>query len=92
MNTADSAEFRLLRKKMVEEQLIPNGIVQKELINAFLNVPRHKFVPEEHIYKSYKDTPLPIGYFVALVVFERCGSLVERCIFVGVTYNSHVNR
>ncbi|MGI9553466.1 MAG: protein-L-isoaspartate O-methyltransferase family protein, partial [Thermodesulfobacteriota bacterium] len=62
MNTQDFYNFNLKRSKMVEEQLASNGIVQKELLNAFLTVPRHEFVPDEFKDKSYNNSPLPIGY------------------------------
>jgi len=47
---------------MVEEQLIPRGINDKKVIEAFLKVPRHLFVPEEYVHEAYGDYPLPIGY------------------------------
>jgi len=68
-------DFERLRKKMVETQLIPRGIRNKKVIEAFLVVPREKFVPENLKESAYDDTPLPIGegqtisqpYIVALM-------------------------
>jgi len=68
-------DFERLRKKMVETQLIPRGIKDKKVIEAFLIVPREKFVPENLKESAYDDTPLPIGegqtisqpYIVALM-------------------------
>ncbi len=68
-------DFERLRKKMVETQLIPRGIKDKKVIEAFLTVPREKFVPENLKESAYDDTPLPIGegqtisqpYIVALM-------------------------
>jgi len=67
--------FERLRKKMVETQLIPRGIKDKKIIEAFLIVPREKFVSENLKESAYDDTPLPIGegqtisqpYIVALM-------------------------
>ena len=67
--------FDILRKRMVEEQLIPRGVVNKKVLDAFLKVERHKFVPEELRSSAYADYPLPIGegqtisqpYIVALM-------------------------
>lgn len=67
--------FEQLRKQMVETQLIPRGIKDKKVIEAFLKVPREEFVPEEMKKYAYDDTPLPIGkgqtisqpYMVALM-------------------------
>ncbi len=63
------------RRRMVEEQLIPRGIKELLVLNAFRKVPREKFVPFERRDNSYDDFPLPIGeeqtisqpYIVALM-------------------------
>lgn len=54
-------DFKMLREKMVEHQLIPRGISDRRVLNAFLKVERHKFIPEEFIDSAYGDHPLPIG-------------------------------
>lgn len=46
---------------MVETQIILRGVKDQRVINAMLKVPRHKFVPEELIYRAYDDMALPIG-------------------------------
>ena len=48
------------RKDMVETQLLPRGIKDELVIDAFLNVPRECFVIEEYVDNAYDDTPLPI--------------------------------
>ena len=45
-----------------EQGLRANGIRNKQVIQAMLNVPREAFVPQELIPQSYEDFPLPIGY------------------------------
>ena len=50
------------RKKMVTTQLIPRGIVDKNVIDAFLKVPRECFVSDEWKEFAYKDHPLTIGF------------------------------
>jgi len=60
---------------MVEEQLIPRGISNRLVLDAFYKVERHKFIPEEHRDNAYADFPIPIGsgqtisqpYIVALM-------------------------
>lgn len=60
---------------MVEEQLIPRGIKDPRVLEAFRKVPRHKFVPEKYLDSAYGDFPLSIGegqtisqpYMVALM-------------------------
>ena len=54
--------FDILRKKMVEEQLISRGIQDKRVLEAFLKIPRHNFVPDDEKKYAYDDSPLPIGY------------------------------
>lgn len=48
------------RKEMVETQLLPRGIKDPLVIDAFLNVPRECFVIEDYAGNAYDDTPLPI--------------------------------
>lgn len=54
--------FDALRKNMVQQQLIARGdIIDKKVLQAFLNVPRHKFVSDKEQASAYSDFPLPIG-------------------------------
>jgi protein-L-isoaspartate(D-aspartate) O-methyltransferase len=46
---------------MVDQQLRPRGIRDPRLIEAFLRVPRHEFVPPEYALDAYEDHPLPIA-------------------------------
>ena len=55
-------DFTRLRQKMVEQQIKNRGIRNANVLDAFIKVPRHIFVPEEYRNMSYNDTPLPIGY------------------------------
>ncbi|RKY40842.1 MAG: protein-L-isoaspartate O-methyltransferase [Candidatus Omnitrophota bacterium] len=54
--------YQSLRKRMVEEQLIPRGIKDKSVLKAFLNIPREFFVPLGLRKFAYADRPLLIGY------------------------------
>ena len=55
-------KFWLLRELMVKEQLISRGINDKRIVEAFLKVPRHEFVPPSLKEEAYNDYPLPIGF------------------------------
>jgi len=46
---------------MIQSQLLPRGIRQKEVIDAMLSVPRHLFVDTGFRDQVYGDSPLPIG-------------------------------
>jgi len=54
-------DFAILRKRMVQEQLIPRGISDPRVLEAFSRVERHRFIPEEFRQSSYADYPVPIG-------------------------------
>ena len=68
-------DYEILRKRMVEEQLIPRGIKGPRLLDAFYKIERHKFVPEDLSKGAYGDFPISIGegqtisqpYIVALM-------------------------
>ncbi len=54
--------FEEQRKRLVEE-LIKEGILRtREVIDAFMKVPREEFVPEMYRELAYRDHPVPIGY------------------------------
>lgn len=55
-------KFVSLRERMVQEQIIKRGVKNERVIEALLEVPRHKFVPPEYRELAYIDQPLPIGY------------------------------
>jgi protein-L-isoaspartate(D-aspartate) O-methyltransferase len=49
------------RNAMVAGQLIPRGINDSRVLEAFRKVPRHEFIPKEMAGEAYADYPLPIG-------------------------------
>ena len=75
MSSEKDIDFNRQRAAMVSEQLVPRGISDSKVLEAFLNTPRHEFVPEELYKGAYDDYPLPIGgnqtisqpYMVALM-------------------------
>ncbi len=68
-------DYERLRRLMVEHQIRARGVRDPLVLEAFLRVPRHEFVPENLRSMAYDDTPLPIGrgqtisqpYMVALM-------------------------
>ena len=46
---------------MVARQIAARGIRSQRVLEAMSAVPRHLFVPPEHVSKAYADEPLPIG-------------------------------
>jgi protein-L-isoaspartate(D-aspartate) O-methyltransferase len=53
--------FEAERRAMVEYQIRRRGIRDARVLEAMLAVPRHEFVPAEHLASAYDDRPLPIG-------------------------------
>src|SRR3989338_10598268 len=53
--------FEQERKKMAEEQLVARGINDKKVLDAFIKVPRHKFIRQGRISEVYGDYPVSIG-------------------------------
>jgi protein-L-isoaspartate(D-aspartate) O-methyltransferase len=58
---AQSDRFAALRQQMVAMQLRARGISDERVLDAFLRVPRHEFIPEPYRDRAYEDHPLPIG-------------------------------
>jgi len=49
------------QRRMVEEQLIPRGISDPAVLEAFRKVPREKFIDPQYQKLAYIDAPLMIG-------------------------------
>jgi protein-L-isoaspartate(D-aspartate) O-methyltransferase len=56
-----AAEFEAARREMVARQIGGRGIQCARVLDAMCSVPRHLFVPPEHVPKAYADEPLSIG-------------------------------
>ncbi|MDD3642130.1 MAG: protein-L-isoaspartate(D-aspartate) O-methyltransferase [Candidatus Krumholzibacteria bacterium] len=54
-------DYRIARRRMVEEQLMARGIRDERILAAFLEVPRHLFVDPAVGGRAYDDCSLPIG-------------------------------
>jgi len=71
----DKDYYDEFRERMVEVQLIPRGITDRRMLDAFYKVPRHLFIDPADRSLAYGDHPLPIGldqtisqpYIVALM-------------------------
>jgi protein-L-isoaspartate(D-aspartate) O-methyltransferase len=79
------------RFAMVQSQLKKRGISDERVIQAFLDVPRHKFVPKPLREKAYEDHPLDIGngqtisqpYMVAIMTELLALSPNDRVLEIG---------
>lgn len=52
--------FAFLRRHMAKEQLESRGINDRRLLDAFIALPRHRFVPVELWTRCHDDCPLPV--------------------------------
>jgi len=46
---------------MVDRQIRARGVTDERVLDAMLQVPRHRFVDEAQRHRAYDDCPLPIG-------------------------------
>ena len=54
-------DFQAARKRMVDGQIVRRGVTSPRVLEAFLEVPRHLFVPKRQRHFAYQDSPLGIG-------------------------------
>ncbi len=50
------------RERMVERQLVPRGILDRKVLDAMRDVPRHRFIEPRFAHEAYADHPVPIGH------------------------------
>ena len=58
----DGAPFAAARRELVEEGIVALGVEDEAVLDAMLDVPRHRFVTEQYLSQAYDNHPLPIGY------------------------------
>lgn len=56
-----ATDYESERVRMVDHQIRARGIRNASVLQAFLSVPRHEFVPKRLRPDAYRDSPLPIG-------------------------------
>src|SRR4051794_26752837 len=49
------------RAKMVQQHLVERGIKDPRVLQAFRDVPRHRFLPPDKRQNAYDDESIPIG-------------------------------
>ncbi|MCX5851914.1 MAG: protein-L-isoaspartate(D-aspartate) O-methyltransferase [Deltaproteobacteria bacterium] len=83
--------YRSRRQKMVDSQLRSRGIRNVEVLRAMEKIPRHLFIDEGLLDRSYSDGPLPIGerqtisqpYMVALMTEALALQGGEKVLEIG---------
>ena len=80
---ADTDEFAVARRAMVEDQIRRRGIASPRVLEAMLLVPRHEFVPAEFRADAYADKPLPIGEGQTISQPFMVGAMTEALELTG---------
>lgn len=81
----------IARNNMIREQIAARGITDPRILQAFSEVPRHRFVDDYLKYKAYEDYPLTIGlgqtisqpYMVALMTAALNPQPDQRILEIG---------
>ena len=89
--TIEEAKLHAARVEMVNHQLRARGISDKAVLQAFMDVPRDRFLPPELAEQAYEDRPVPIGhgqtisqpFVVALMLQELAPGRRHRVLDVG---------
>lgn len=84
-------DYEVLKKRMIDEQLKPRGINDERVLDVFLKIERHKFIPDNLRVSAYADFPLAIGegqtisqpYIVALMTQELELTGKEKVLEIG---------
>ena len=85
-------DYALLRKRMVEEQIVARGMKDSRILEVMRRVPRHLFVEPGLAHQSYGDSPLPIGegqtisqpYIVAYMLSSLGLSSTDKVLEIGM--------
>lgn len=93
-------DYAVARLNMVEGQLRTNGVTDPALLDAYLSVPRERFVPESLRGAAYVDEDVPIGngrYLMEPLVLARLIMLAEvgaearvLCVGSGTGYDAAI--
>ncbi|UCH85740.1 MAG: protein-L-isoaspartate(D-aspartate) O-methyltransferase [Candidatus Latescibacterota bacterium] len=76
-------DYHIARERMVNEQLVSNGIVDPRVIDAMRDVPRHLFVDAELGPQAYSDHAFPIGYSQTMSQPFMVAFLAEQLALTG---------
>lgn len=83
--------FQKARLNMVKNQILPNNVKNKELIDAFYNVKKENFVPKEQYDLTYSDAEIKISKnrfmmktFIVAKMLDRCNfNKDDKILFIG---------
>ncbi len=62
---------------MVEQQIRPWDVLDPKVLDLFMEIPRHNFVPEDKIALAYSDIELPIGHNQSMLFPKVEGKILQ---------------
>ena len=81
--------FQIARSNMVKNQILPNNVRNKQLIESFSNIQKEIFVQKEHYDLTYTDSEIKITKnrnlmktFVLAKMFDRCNFNIDDKVLV----------
>ena len=85
-------DYAVLRKRMVEEQIVARGLNDRRILEVMRRIPRHLFVEPGLAHQAYGDSPLPIGegqtisqpYIVAFMLSSLGLGGTEKVLEIGM--------
>lgn len=74
------ADYTIARRNMIDGQLRPNGVLAADVLQAFSDLPRERFVPAERGSVAYSDEAVPLGggrYLIEPMLLARMLQLLQ---------------
>lgn len=76
----DPLDFTAARLAMIDSQLKPEGVSDRQVLAAFAAVPREDFIPAEMRAMAYADRSVPLGDGRALMPPAALGILLDALL------------
>ena len=73
--------FEIARSNMVKNQILPNNVKDKELIDAFLEIKKEVFVPHKYMDLVYSDSDILIANERNIIRTFVIAKMLDKCNF-----------
>lgn len=80
ISSNDSLDFAAARQAMIDSQLKPQGVADRDVLAAFAAVARERFVPAEVRALAYADRALPLGEGRSMMPPAALGALLDALL------------
>jgi len=83
--------FQKARLNMVKNQILPNNVTNKELIDAFYDIKKENFVPKDQFDLAYSDAEIKVSQdrfmmktFIVAKMLDKCDfNKDDKILFIG---------